>query len=378
VKLLTKKKMGDADDEARAPLITAPPESGSAQLLSSAFSNYTSFVQRQLRELGAGSSNGIRTQPGARIFPGSDDRSGRQEDDGTDVANPAGGDLDSATLWLQNALPFLALLLVVFLYRHLLSILTFFWLTSLLHNANCRLRQQVLLKENRSRRALCGVIGLLVAQICCILLLQGGRLLQQLQLRRSGEWSAEPPALTSLLWDVLLADLCARASLLLAKSLIGFLMPSRTSPRRTRRLYAAIEAVGICYRMLLPMPLWFHWLFHAAEDIRNVPSIWAVACSHFYVGFKLVSIAGRVRSAAAAAKGVIWFELPIGKYASEEEVMEQDGGDGCTVCTEDFTNPVRLECGHLYCEEVWPTRRKSCAKELLPLDIVVHPSACGA
>ena len=43
--------MVDADDEARAPLITARPESGTAQLLSSAFSNYTSFIQQQLREL---------------------------------------------------------------------------------------------------------------------------------------------------------------------------------------------------------------------------------------------------------------------------------------------------------------------------------------
>ena len=39
-------------------------------------------------------------------------------------------------------MPFAMLLLVVFLYRHLVSILTFFWLTSLLHNGNERMRRE--------------------------------------------------------------------------------------------------------------------------------------------------------------------------------------------------------------------------------------------
>jgi hypothetical protein len=102
-------------------------------------------------------------------------------------------------------MPFAILLLVVFLYRHLLSILTFFWLTSLLHNANERMRKQTLLKENRSRRGLLGVAGLLLALAGCVFLLQGSRLLHQLCLRRVDDLSSNPPNLSRLLWDVIQA-----------------------------------------------------------------------------------------------------------------------------------------------------------------------------
>ena len=52
------------------------------------------------------------------------------------------------TRWVEDTMPFVTLLLMVFLYKHLLSLLTFFWLTSLLHDANERIRGQSLLKEN--------------------------------------------------------------------------------------------------------------------------------------------------------------------------------------------------------------------------------------
>ena len=48
------------------------------------------------------------------------------------------GDIQAAAHWMEDSMPFMMLLLVVFLYRHLLSIIIFFWLTSLLHNANER------------------------------------------------------------------------------------------------------------------------------------------------------------------------------------------------------------------------------------------------
>ena len=82
------------------------------------------------------------------------------------------GDIQAAARWVEDAMPFAVLLLCVFLYRHLLSILIFFWLTSLLHNANERMRTQTLLKSNRSRRALFSLAALLIAQISCISLFQ--------------------------------------------------------------------------------------------------------------------------------------------------------------------------------------------------------------
>ena len=259
------------------------------------------------------------------------------------------GDIQAAARWVEDASPFVMLLLVVFLYRHLLSILIFFWLTSLLHHANERMRKQTLLKENRSRRALVSVAALLVAQVGCIALLQGEKLPLQLQLRQAVDLSAEPPALSTLMWDVIQADLCARALLLLIKVAVALIAPASFA-RRLRRVYAAIEAIGLCYRISIPTPLWFHWLFHAAEDATHSPSLWSVGCSHLYIGFKLVSLIDRLRRAGIAARAVLFFHLPVGKYATQEELLEL-GEDGCTICQEEHTAPVKLECGHIFCEE---------------------------
>ena len=97
-------------------------------------------------------------------------------------------------------MPFVTLLLMVFLYKHLLSLLTFFWLTSLLHDANERIRGQSLLKENRSRKALLSVSMLLCAQLICLFLLNGPRLCLQLQYRAVTDLSAEPLRLPQQ-WD---------------------------------------------------------------------------------------------------------------------------------------------------------------------------------
>lgn len=211
-------------------------------------------------------------------------------------------------------------------------------------------RRQTLLKDNRSIRALLALCGLLCAIIGCVGMLQGAHLPLQLQLRRIDDFSTEPLALSTLLWDVVLADLCARALLLLLKTLVALATPA-SAARRLRRVFAAIEAFGLCYRLLLPTPLWFHWLFHSAEESAlHSPSLWSIGCSHLYIGFKLVSLVDRARRAASSARAVLSFHLPVGKYASAEEMMEL-GEETCTICTEEHSNPVRLECGHIYCEE---------------------------
>ena len=64
----------------------------------------------------------------------------------------------------------------------------------------------------------------------------------QLQLRRI-DFTSEPPPLSELMWDVIQTDLCARALLLLLKTLLALLSPA-SAARRLRRVYAAVEAFG--------------------------------------------------------------------------------------------------------------------------------------
>ena len=83
------------------------------------------------------------------------------------------GDIQAFARWVEDSMPFVMLLLAVFLYRHMLGIVTFGWLTSILHNANERMRRQTLLKENRSRPALLVLFFVLVGHIGFIAAVQG-------------------------------------------------------------------------------------------------------------------------------------------------------------------------------------------------------------
>jgi len=71
----------------------------------------------------------------------------------------------------------------------------------------------------------------------------------------------------------------ARAALLLAKAQLAlvcfYVLPhggSAGAGRRLRRVFAFVEAAGLCYRVLLPAPLWFHFFFHAAESYPQNPN----------------------------------------------------------------------------------------------------------
>ena len=101
-------------------------------------------------------------------------------------------------------------------------------------------------------------------------------------------------------------------------------------------------------------PLWFHWLFHAGENADNQATIWSIGCSHLYVGFKLVAMIDRIRTAAQACKSVLFVSLPMGKYASMEEVMELGENRECTICTDEHTAPVRARACACSCVAVAP------------------------
>ena len=123
--------------------------------------------------------------------------------------------------------------------------------------------------------------------------------------------------------------------------------------------------------------MWFHWLLHSADEpsVRS-PSLWSSACAHLYVGFKLVALLERARLAGGALRAVIWFDLPIGKYASADEIVEL-GEDGCTICHDEHTAPVRLECGHIYCEECITAWCERTAAATCPLCRAPIKSALG-
>ena len=72
--------------------------------------------------------------------------------------------------------------------------------------------------------------------------------------------------------------------------------------------------------------------------------------SLIYLTFKLAVLVERMRATALMARSVLLQQVPVGRYATREEVLEQ-GENVCSICQEAMSCPIALdECSHLFCE----------------------------
>ena len=82
-------------------------------------------------------------------------------------------DLHAGARWLQEGLPFILLLLFVFVQNNILSIVEIGWLVYSLNDANKRMRKQMALKEARAYPLL--LLGAAVASnVALLVLMEGG------------------------------------------------------------------------------------------------------------------------------------------------------------------------------------------------------------
>jgi hypothetical protein len=125
--------------------------------------------------------------------------------------------------------------------------------------------------------------------------------------------------------------------------------------RRLRRVFSLLESAGLCYRSLLPMPLWYEWLLRSVQG-----RLFASLLTGLYLTFKLAALVERLRATLAMGRSLLLHQPPFGKYATTEAVLEA-GDEVCAICQEHMSSPVLLDsCSHLFCEEcilAWCERR---------------------
>ena len=319
----------------------------------------------------------------------------QQEQQAAAAAAALGADrleLQAGARWLEDSLPFVVLLLLVFLQQHIFGIGAFCWLSTVLHNANARIRTQVLLKEQRDSLAVLSLASLLFSQMCMVVMLCGAsKLRAQLALRPEHD-GRQASSIFELLWAVLVSDLMvrraarrravraaplllpppprrtrhtrrrARLSVLpppsqvrygtmLLKVVLTLVCPAAAF-RRLRRVFSLLESAGLCYRSLLPMPLWYEWLLRSVQVTRHPPPpsrpapvsappcsarhaerrAAAASCSQgrlfaslltgLYLTFKLAALVERLRATLAMGRSLLLHQPPFGKYATTEAVLE--------------------------------------------------------
>ncbi len=92
-----------------------------------------------------------------------------------------------------------------------------------------------------------------------------------------------------------------------------------------------------------------------------------------YIIFKIFVMMNHVKDVVEVLRRILSKQLEYGIRASPEDVLEAGTGNECSICQDRFSNPIKLPCDHIFCEDCvaeWLERENTC-----PLCRAVVPSA---
>jgi len=134
------------------------------------------------------------------------------------------------------------------------------------------------------------------------------------------------------------SQFCKAVSLQVARQLVA--------RRRLGYVLEMEEALLSLYRQLLPTAMWLQTVKGCAAW---GPLAFALACAYLLI--KARSICLTLRLAVVAFQALIHNRLPYGVVLPELPEGCAHGGHGeCSICRDDMTKPVRLSCGHVFCD----------------------------
>lgn len=287
---------------------------------------------------------------------GQEDVDGRFDDDyeHDEVRYQSRIDVQTVTRWVESTIPFFVLMMVVFIYQHLFGIVSLFYYTTVIYQANQYIRHQVSLKERR------GFLGM----IFC-----GGVL--SFHVWYPYYASRCPPYQTLLLFPIsipsidfqntltyiLINDVMVRMSVMVAKCI--FVAAFGLVPihhKRKTQVYSLLELFSQIYRSLLPIPMWI--TYFSSESYGTVFSILIIG---FYLLAKSNVTLTHFHKFISAFSSFLLHEVQFGRYATQEEIY--GSGDQCPICHERMEGALVLSCGHIFCEDCiseWFEREKTC------------------
>jgi len=259
--------------------------------------------------------------------------------------------------WLEQTVPFLVLLLIVFFSHHFVGVLTFAWLSMILQRCNIVIKQQMALWEAHVKERLLYTMATLTSSTLFV----------YFAFSESQLWHRlcffTPKADTELsiwavLWAVSMNDGLMRSIVMFIKCCLVMLFASRPMrSSRRRQMFVLAESVLSVYRTLAPVPVWYYYFV----SVMGQGSFMSSLCGGLYMALKLASITERCKFLMFVVTAFHRGEATYGKYATPEELQAQQ--DDCSICQGPLQGPIVLSCGHLFCEECvseWLDKEPTC------------------
>ncbi|CAK9213405.1 unnamed protein product [Sphagnum troendelagicum] len=264
-------------------------------------------------------------------------------------------DFQQLARWIEQALPFTILLLMVFIRQHLQGFLVSVWITAVMFKANDLLRKQTALKNERRPIFLVGLGCGLLANIAGLYWWYSAEALWRPLLLL-------PPYNIPKFWQavftIVVNDTVVRkAAMALKSGLLVYYKNSRgRNYRRQAQLLTLVEYILLLYRALIPTPVWYRFFLN-----KEYGNLFSALTTGLYLTFKLTSTLEKMQTFLAALRALSRREVQYGAYATSEEVLA--AGDMCAICQEKMHAPISLCCKHVFCEDCvseWFERERTC------------------
>ncbi|WOG96131.1 hypothetical protein DCAR_0415462 [Daucus carota subsp. sativus] len=263
-------------------------------------------------------------------------------------------DIHQAARWIEQALPFSMLLLLVFIRQHLQGFLLTIWVAAFMFKSNDILRKQTALKGERRYSTLFGISFVFILHVTIVYWWYWTDLWYSLAMIPP---KANPPFWNAI-FIIMVNDALVRQAAMVIKCII--LMCYKNSKGRTYRkqgqMLTLVEYLVLLYRALLPAPVWYRFFSN-----KEYGSLFSSIIAGLYLTFKLISIVEKVQYLFASLRALSRTEIQYGTYATSEQVSES--GDLCAICQEKMHSPVLLRCKHIFCEDCvseWFERERTC------------------
>ncbi|KAL5282681.1 RNFT2 family protein [Megaselia abdita] len=163
--------------------------------------------------------------------------------------------------------------------------------------------------------------------------------------------------LSQLLYQVILTDCILKLFTIFSKICITILPLKWMHFKQRSRTYAFIENLSQFYRCSVPFQIWLDHFFFAYSGWKT---LFGALFSALYIGYKGFDL-NRKSKPVIKCFLALYRNVNHGRSPTEQELGSSE--KQCPICHDDFTDPVILECSHIFCEScvtTWFVNEQTC------------------